>query len=102
MAVFLHALKIGRLARIWGNSPKRNGKPKIFFSNVEPPPKLVRASVFSQPSLQNHAPRDTHTDDIGPSLQEIEKMRVKQGSDDVLDHNDQTNPGDEVISSEQH
>jgi hypothetical protein len=60
--------------------------------------RFVRPQTFSCAS--RHPACDPDAQDIHPALVKIEQVRIEQRTDDVLNDNNQANPGCEVRSAE--
>src|SRR6478736_6680594 len=59
----------------------------------------VRYPVYCA-GLHSNSSSNANADNVGPALHEIEQMRVEQGANDILHHNDKTDPFGKAIASE--
>ena len=56
---------------------------------------------FKRAIFQDDAAGDTDAEDVDPALDEVEKMRIEQRTDDVLHDDDKTDPRDQTAAAEQ-
>src|ERR1035437_5845 len=50
------------------------------------------------PRPEGHSTRDTHAQDIHPSLVEIEQMRIEQRREEILHHDQQSDPRNQTVA----
>ena len=73
----------------------------VFFKNDGMPSPLAAIDlVICANRFQSNPPRHANADNIGPALQKIEQVRVKERSNNVLHHNDETYPFSQRIAAE--